>query len=236
MDSICEGRFDAAQDKVSVIARALGQEQSPACRAESLRLMARCAPIGCPVSVGAAIKHLQDNDPNVQLVAVDVLSRLSRTGDKNAVAALVSQLTGHMTKDPTQPGAFLNGTDPQKRSLANMARRPGDHSFRQVTDLRIAAVRALGAIGAPGDLRVLASLAEVAETDAAKDVRQAGLNALVALGKPELAREAMYAVRERKNRDLKVKVRPGGIWEAGQTMCDVLAMTVRQRRIGAQCR
>ena len=66
-----------------------------------------------------AIKHLQDNDPNVQLVAVDVLSRVSRTGDKNAVAALVSQLTGHMTKDPTQPGAFLNGADPQKRSLGN---------------------------------------------------------------------------------------------------------------------
>jgi hypothetical protein len=41
---------------VSAIARALGQEQSGACRAESLRLMARCAPIGCPVSVGAGAK------------------------------------------------------------------------------------------------------------------------------------------------------------------------------------
>ena len=66
MDSICEGRFDAAQDKVSVIARALGQEQSPACRAESLRLMARCAPIGCPVSVGAGAK------PRVVAAAVRV--------------------------------------------------------------------------------------------------------------------------------------------------------------------
>ena len=43
-------------------------------------------------------------------------------------------------------------------------------------------MRALGAIGARGDLRVLASVAEVAGTDADKDVRQAALNALVALG------------------------------------------------------
>jgi hypothetical protein len=43
-------------------------------------------------------------------------------------------------------------------------------------------VRALGAIGAQGDLRVVACIAEVAETDTDKDVRQAGLNALVALG------------------------------------------------------
>ena len=63
-----------------------------------------------------------------------------------------------------------------------MARRPGDHSFRQAPGLRIAAVRALGAIGAQGDLRVVACIAEVAETDTDKDVRQAGLNALVALG------------------------------------------------------
>ena len=53
VDSICEGRFDAALDKVSVISRALGRDQSPACRAEALRALARCAPVGCPVSVNA---------------------------------------------------------------------------------------------------------------------------------------------------------------------------------------
>ena len=75
--------------------------------------------VRCVVTVGAAIKHLQDNDPNVQLVAVDVLSRVARKGDKNAIAALVLQLTGHAVKDPTQPGAFVNGADPQKRSLGS---------------------------------------------------------------------------------------------------------------------
>jgi len=157
VDSICEGRFDAAVDMVSVLARHLGRDQSQQCRASALEALARCAPLGCVVTVGAAIKHLQDNDPNVQLVAVDVLSRVARKGDKNAIAALVLQLTGHAVKDPTQPGAFVNGADPQKRSLAHMARRPGDHSFRQAPQLRVMAVRALAAICVENDLRVHAS-------------------------------------------------------------------------------
>jgi hypothetical protein len=157
VDGICEGRFDAQKDKVGVIARALGREQSPACRAESLRALARCAALGCPLATSSAVTHLQDNDPNVQLAAVELLSHIARKGDKNAIAALVSQLTGNAIKNPTQPGAFLNGADPQKRSLAKMAKRPGDHSFKQEPALRIAALRALSSICSDTDLRVSAS-------------------------------------------------------------------------------
>lgn len=65
-------------------------------------------------------------------------------------------MTGNAVKDPPQPVAFLNGADPQKRSLAKMARRPGDHSFRQEPALKIAALRALASICFDTDLRVSA--------------------------------------------------------------------------------
>ena len=156
IDGICEGRLQAGSDKVSVLAQALGRDQSPACRTEALRALARCAPVGCPVTVSAAIKHLQDNDPNVQLTAVHVLERTAQNGDRNVISCLISQLMGCGIKDPTQPGAFLNGADPQKRSVSHMARRPGDQSFRKAAPhLRIAAVRALASICVDNDLRVL---------------------------------------------------------------------------------
>lgn len=211
-----------------MIARALGRDQSPACRAEGLRALARCAALGDQIAISAAVKHLQDNDPNVQLAAVELISRAASKGDKGTIAALVSQLTGSVTKDPTQPGAFLNGADPQKRSLAKMAKRPGDHSFRQAPQLRIAAVRALASICSDDDLRVsikpaacvdalalvavralamgcrlvltcsglqvVACVAEVAENDRDKAVRQAALNALVALNRPELGMQAYLFV------------------------------------------
>jgi hypothetical protein len=154
VDDICSGRFDAAADKVSVLARALALEQSPQCRAEILAALARCAPLGCPVTIASAIKHCQDNDLNVQLAAVEVLTHTARKGDKNAVVTLVGLITGSIFKDPTQPGAFLNARDPGKNSLANMPRRPGDHSFRQSVKLRVAAVRALAAMCTESDLRV----------------------------------------------------------------------------------
>jgi len=94
---------------LSVLASSVGREQSPACRREALFAMARCAALGCPITVAAATKHIQDNDHDVRLAAVEVLSKIARKGDKNTIAALVSQLTGNMAKDPTQPGAFLNG-------------------------------------------------------------------------------------------------------------------------------
>ena len=46
VDSICEGRFDAAVDMVSVLARHLGRDQSQQCRASALEALARCAPLG----------------------------------------------------------------------------------------------------------------------------------------------------------------------------------------------
>lgn len=154
VDGICAGRFNANADKVSVIARAVGREQSPACRAEGLRALGRCAALGCQIAISSGVKHLQDNDPKVQMAAVELISQTARKGDKSAIAALVSQLTGSVAKDPTQPGAFLNPADPQKRSLAKMAKRPGDHSFRQAPQLRIAAIRSLASICSDNDLRV----------------------------------------------------------------------------------
>jgi HEAT repeat protein len=193
--------------------------------------------VGCPIAVAAATKHLQDNDPNVQIAAVETLARIVRKGDKNAIASLVAQLTGSTTKDPTQPGQFVNGADPQKRSLSHMARRPGDHSFRQNPQLRIAAVRALGAVCHENDLRVAACVSEVAETDVDKGVRQAAINVLVSIGKPDLAREAKAAARQQHEfRDLNIKAKMGAIWEADQSMCEVLGMTRRQKHLAARCR
>ena len=181
-----------------MLARALGHERSPVCRVETLRALVRCAALGCPVTVACAVKHLQDNDPNVQLAAVEVLARTASKGDKNTINALLAPLMGTVAKDPTQPGEFPVAADMGfKFSLAHMPKRPGVASFGGSTALRVAAIRALAAVCVDGDLRVAACLAHMVAADRDRAVRNAAGNALVALGRAELASEAEAQARER---------------------------------------
>lgn len=214
--------------KVSVLARALGHERSPVCRVEALRALARCAAMGCPVTVACAIKHLQDNDPNVQLAAVEVLASTAPKGDKNTINALLAQLMGNVTKDPTQPGEFPVASDiGHKFSLARVPKRPGPASFCGSTGTRVAAVRALAAVCVDGDLRVAASLAHMVAEDWDKSVRNAAGNALVALGRAELASEAEALARERfEFRAVHVK-RAAQLHQASPSMCQLLPLGAR---------
>ena len=73
-------------------------------------------------------------------------------------------------------------------------------------------------------------LRHVAEEDVDKSVRAAAINALVSLGKSDLARSAEAAAKQRRQyQEMNVKFRKGAIHEAGQSMCEVFGLTAAQR-------
>lgn len=75
-------------------------------------------------------------------------------------------------------------------------------------------------------------MAQIAEDDVDKSVRLAAVNALVSLGREELAQSAKIAAEQRRQfQEMNVRFRRGAIHEAGQSMCEVFGLTAAQREI-----
>jgi HEAT repeat protein len=172
--------------RLAELARHLA-DAKPTCRIQSLRAIARIAPIGHPVATAKAVMHLQDNDHAVRCEAIETLSRVAARGDRLVVGTLIDALVGESTifRNPVQPGDYRDFTRPNG-SLLRAPRRPAAHVGFTTANLRIAALRALGTIAGEGDVRAVACLVRLAE-DWDEQVRDAAATILVAMGKSGLA-------------------------------------------------
>ncbi|KAJ1492885.1 hypothetical protein T484DRAFT_1930436 [Baffinella frigidus] len=181
--------------RLAELARRLA-DSSPDCRISALRSIAQIAPLGHPVSTAKTVMHIQDNNYAVRREALETLSRIAARGDRSVVAALVEALGGDPARNPVQPGDPRDFTSPH-RSLSRAAVRPAAHVGLATTELKVAGLRALGAIAGEGDVRAVACLARLAE-DRDEAVQDAATRVLVSMGKEELAGDARGRVRARR--------------------------------------